>query len=170
MITRTTDQVPNKKIVATYGLVRGKGIRARHIGTDIMAGLKGIVGGEIHEYTKLMGEVREQSIDRMIAEAKRIGANPIRGNPPHHLNGHGRSRGTRCLRNRGQSGRRRREISVSPSRNRHYAGTASFANCRLTISGSSCSELNFIDTTFETPFSSMVTPYIAVAAWIVRLL
>jgi len=79
MITRTTDQVPNKKIVATYGLVRGKGIRARHIGTDIMAGLKGIVGGEIHEYTNLMGEVREQSIDRMIAEAKRIGANPIAG-------------------------------------------------------------------------------------------
>lgn len=79
MIICTTDKVPNKKIVATYGLVRGNGIRARHIGTDIMAGLKGIVGGEIHEYTKLMGEVREQSIDRMISEAKRMGANAIVG-------------------------------------------------------------------------------------------
>ncbi len=79
MIICTTDQVPNKKVVATYGLVRGNGIRARHIGTDIMAGLKGVVGGEIHEYTKLMGEVREQSIDRMVAEAKRMGANAIVG-------------------------------------------------------------------------------------------
>ncbi len=79
MIICTTDNVPNKKIVATYGLVRGNAIRARHLGTDIMAGLKGIVGGEIHQYTKLMGEVREQSIDRMVAEAKRMGANAIVG-------------------------------------------------------------------------------------------
>jgi len=79
MIICTTDNVPNKKIVATYGLVRGNAIRARHLGTDIMASLKGIVGGEIHQYTKLMGEVREQSIDRMVAEAKRMGANAIVG-------------------------------------------------------------------------------------------
>ncbi len=79
MIVSTTETIPNKKIVATYGIVRGNGIRARHLGTDIMAGLKGIVGGEIHEYTKLMGEVREQSIDRMKAEAKRMGANAIVG-------------------------------------------------------------------------------------------
>ncbi len=79
MIICTTDNIPNKKIVATYGLVRGNAIRARHLGTDIMASLKGIVGGEIHQYTKLMGEVREQSIDRMVAEAKRMGANAIVG-------------------------------------------------------------------------------------------
>lgn len=79
MIVCTTDNIPNKKIVATYGLVRGNAIRARHIGTDIMASLKGIVGGEIHQYTKLMGEVREQSIDRMIDEAERMGANAIVG-------------------------------------------------------------------------------------------
>ncbi len=79
MIVSTTDSIPNKKIVATYGLVRGSGIRARHIGTDIMAGFKSIVGGEIHQYSKLMGEVREQSIDRMIAEAKRMGANAVVG-------------------------------------------------------------------------------------------
>ncbi|EDY82570.1 conserved domain protein, putative [Verrucomicrobiia bacterium DG1235] len=69
--------MPGKRITATYGLVRGNAIRARHVGKDIMAGLQTIVGGEIHEYTKLMGEVREQSIDRMKQEAERMGANAI---------------------------------------------------------------------------------------------
>ncbi|MDQ8203006.1 YbjQ family protein [Pelagicoccus sp. SDUM812003] len=79
MILCTTDEIPGKKIVATYGLVRGNAIRARHVGKDIMAGLQTLVGGEIHEYTKLMGEVREQSLDRMSSEAKRMGANAVVG-------------------------------------------------------------------------------------------
>jgi uncharacterized protein YbjQ (UPF0145 family) len=61
----------------TLGLVRGNTIRARHIGKDILAVLKNIVGGEIEEYTKMMGEAREQAIDRMVAEAERFGADAI---------------------------------------------------------------------------------------------
>lgn len=60
-----------------FGLVRGNTIRARHIGRDIMAGLKNIVGGEIFEYTKLMGEAREQALDRMSNEAQMLGANAV---------------------------------------------------------------------------------------------
>ena len=77
MIAVTSEQITGKKIVKTLGLVRGNTIRARHIGKDIMAALKAIVGGEISEYTKLMGESREQSIDRMVNEAERLGANAI---------------------------------------------------------------------------------------------
>ena len=73
----TTDAVPGKKIVKSFGIVRGNTIRARHVGHDIMAGLKNIVGGEIAEYTKLMGEAREQAIDRMVDDAKRLGANAV---------------------------------------------------------------------------------------------
>ena len=79
MIVVTTETVPGKKIVKTLGLVRGNTTRARHIGRDIMAGLKNIVGGEITEYTKLMAESREQALDRMSAEAKRLGANAVVG-------------------------------------------------------------------------------------------
>ncbi len=77
MIIATSDSLPGKRIVKTIGLVRGNTVRARHIGTDLMAGLKNLVGGEVAEYTKLIAESREQSIDRMIAEAKRLGANAI---------------------------------------------------------------------------------------------
>lgn len=77
MIITTTPFIPGKKIIKSFGLVRGNTIRARHVGKDIMAGLKNLVGGEIYEYTKLMGESREQAIDRMIDEAKRLGANAI---------------------------------------------------------------------------------------------
>ena len=79
MIITTTDSIPGKQITQTFGLVRGNTIRARHVGRDIMAGLKNLVGGEIYEYTKLMGESREQSLDRMKKEAQRIGANAIVG-------------------------------------------------------------------------------------------
>ena len=79
MIVVTTESVPGKKIVKTVGLVRGNTTRARHIGRDILAGLKNIVGGEITEYTKLMAESREQALDRMSAEAKRLGANAVVG-------------------------------------------------------------------------------------------
>ena len=77
MIVVTSENIPGKRIVRTLGLVRGNTIRARHIGKDIMAGLRSIVGGEIHEYAKLIAEAREQSIDRMVAEAKQLGANGV---------------------------------------------------------------------------------------------
>lgn len=77
MIVTTTSDISGKKIVKTLGLVRGNTIRTRHVGKDIMAGLKNLVGGEIQEYTKLMAESREQSIDRMRAEATRLGANAV---------------------------------------------------------------------------------------------
>lgn len=77
MIIVTSDNVPGRKIVKTLGLVRGNTIRARHLGRDIMAGLKNIVGGEIEEYTKMLAESREQSIDRMIEAAEEMGANAV---------------------------------------------------------------------------------------------
>ncbi len=79
MLLSTTDTIPTKQIVRHLGLVRGNTIRARHVGKDILAGLKNIVGGEISDYTKMMAESREQSIDRMIEEAKGLGANAIVG-------------------------------------------------------------------------------------------
>lgn len=77
MILVTTDIVPGKTIKKTLGLVRGNTIRARHLGRDIMAFLRSIVGGEIRDYTKMMAESREQAIDRMVEEAENIGANAI---------------------------------------------------------------------------------------------
>lgn len=77
MIVVTSETIANKKIVMTLGLVRGNTVRARHIGKDIMAGLRNIVGGEVHEYAKLLAESREQSLDRMTAEAESLGANAI---------------------------------------------------------------------------------------------
>ena len=79
MMLSTTDTIAGKTIVKHLGLVRGNTIRARHLGKDILAGLRNLVGGEIAEYTKLMGESREQAMDRMIEEAKRLGANAIVG-------------------------------------------------------------------------------------------
>ena len=77
MIINTTESIPGKRITQTFGLVRGNTIRARHMGRDIMAGLKSIVGGEIFEYTKLMAEAREQALDRMKHEAQKLGANAV---------------------------------------------------------------------------------------------
>jgi len=79
MILVTTDSIPGKKVVKVLGLVKGNTIRARHIGKDIMAGFKNIVGGEITDYTKMMAESREQSIDRLIEEAELLGANAVLG-------------------------------------------------------------------------------------------
>jgi uncharacterized protein YbjQ (UPF0145 family) len=73
----TSPDIPGKKIVKTLGIVKGNTIRARHIGKDILAAFKNIVGGEIQEYTKLMAESREQAIDRMIESAEQMGANAI---------------------------------------------------------------------------------------------
>lgn len=77
MIVVTTENIAGKKIVKTIGLVRGNTVRARHIGRDIAAFFRGIVGGEVEEYTKLLAEAREQSVDRMIEEARGVGANAI---------------------------------------------------------------------------------------------
>ncbi|MDT8319678.1 MAG: YbjQ family protein [Xanthomonadales bacterium] len=77
MLVVTSETVANHRIVKTLGLVRGNTVRARHVGKDILAGLRNMVGGEIHEYAKLIAESREQSIDRMVAEALSLGANAI---------------------------------------------------------------------------------------------
>lgn len=77
MIVVTSEAIANKRIVKTLGLVRGNTIRARHIGKDIMAGFRNIVGGEVHEYSKLIGESREQAIDQMVTEAEELGANAV---------------------------------------------------------------------------------------------
>jgi uncharacterized protein YbjQ (UPF0145 family) len=77
MIMVSCDEIPGKRIIKTLGLVRGNTIRARHIGRDIMAMLRGIVGGEIIDYTKMIAEAREQALDRMAAEAEKLGANAI---------------------------------------------------------------------------------------------
>ena len=77
MIVSTTPTVAGKRIVRTLGVVRGNTIRARHLGRDITAALRNVVGGEISEYTKLFAESREQAIDRMVEEARALGANAV---------------------------------------------------------------------------------------------
>ena len=77
MMVVTSETVAGKRIVESLGLVRGNSVRARHIGKDILAGLRNIVGGEVHEYAKLIAESREQALDRMIAEAEGLGANAV---------------------------------------------------------------------------------------------
>jgi len=79
MIVVTTDDIPEKSITKTLGMVRGNTIRARHVGRDIMAGLRNLIGGEVTEYTKLIAESREQAIDRMVDDANRLGANAVVG-------------------------------------------------------------------------------------------
>ena len=79
MLIVTTFDIPGREIIKTLGIVKGNTIRARHVGKDIIAALRGIVGGELHEYTKLLAESREQAIDRMIQDAERLGANAIVG-------------------------------------------------------------------------------------------
>lgn len=77
MIVVTSDHVEGKRVAKTLGMVKGNTIRAKHIGKDIVAGLRNIVGGEIKEYTEMMAESREQAISRMVEDAKKIGANGI---------------------------------------------------------------------------------------------
>lgn len=77
MIIATSSGVEGRRMIRTLGLVRGNTVRARHLGRDIMAALRGVVGGEVNEYTKLMAESREQALDRMIDEAESLGANAI---------------------------------------------------------------------------------------------
>src|SRR3989344_160530 len=77
MILTTTDTIPGKKIVEILGLVRGSTIRAKHVGKDIMAGLKTLIGGEIKGYTETLNEAREQAMERMKEEAKKVNADAI---------------------------------------------------------------------------------------------
>lgn len=77
MMVTPSANIAGFRIVETLGLVRGNTIRARHLGRDVMALLKNIVGGEIEEYTKMMAESREQAIDRMIENAAEMGADAV---------------------------------------------------------------------------------------------
>lgn len=77
MILTTCETIAGKKVIKTLGLVKGNTIRARHLRRDIGAAFRNLVGGEIVEYTKLIAESREQSIDRMVDDAKTLGANAI---------------------------------------------------------------------------------------------
>lgn len=79
MMMTTTDEVPGHRVISVLGLVRGNTVRARHLGVDFLAGLKNLIGGEIADYTKMLAESREQSLDRMRAEALGLGANAIVG-------------------------------------------------------------------------------------------
>ncbi|MEE9554478.1 MAG: heavy metal-binding domain-containing protein [candidate division Zixibacteria bacterium] len=77
MIIATTNEIGGKEISEVLGLVRGNTIRARHLGRDISAALRGLVGGEVKDYTKMMAEAREQALDRMAAEAESKGADAV---------------------------------------------------------------------------------------------
>lgn len=77
MIVATTEKASGYTVVRTLGLVRGSSVRVRHVGMDLIASLRNLAGGEVYEYTKLLAEVREQAVDRMIAEAEALGANGI---------------------------------------------------------------------------------------------
>ncbi|MDX1578160.1 MAG: YbjQ family protein [Gemmatimonadota bacterium] len=79
MIITPRNDVAGHRVAEELGLVRGSTIRARHLGRDILAIFKTLVGGEIQEYTKMMAEAREQAIDRMTDEARSLGANAIVG-------------------------------------------------------------------------------------------
>jgi len=77
MLLVTTEVVEGRKIDEVLGLVRGNTIRARHLGRDVMAGLRNVVGGEIKDYTRMLSQARDQAIERMVKEAENVGANAI---------------------------------------------------------------------------------------------
>lgn len=77
MIITNIPMVPGKQIVEHYGLVSGSTVRAKHIGRDIMASLKNIIGGELKGYTELLNEARKEAVERMIKQAEKLGANAI---------------------------------------------------------------------------------------------
>ena len=77
MILSNIETVPGKNIVQHFGVVSGSLVRSKHFGSDFMAGLKNIVGGELTGYTKLLNETRDEAIDRMIQSAQRLGANAV---------------------------------------------------------------------------------------------
>ena len=77
MLIVNTETIPGKEIIEALGIARGSTVRARNVGRDIFAGLKNLVGGEIDEYTKLQAESREQALERMVADARKLGADAI---------------------------------------------------------------------------------------------
>jgi len=77
MIIVNTETVPGQRIVELKGLVQGNTIRAKHVGRDMMAGLKNLVGGELKGYTELLTEARRESMSRMIGQAEELGANAV---------------------------------------------------------------------------------------------
>ncbi len=77
MILSNTETIPGKQIAEFYGVVSGNTVRAKHVGRDIMAGLKNIVGGELAGYTELLQDSREEATQRMIKQAEAMGANAI---------------------------------------------------------------------------------------------
>lgn len=77
MVLTNVESVPGKSITQHFGLVSGSNVRAKHLGSDMMASLKNLVGGEIQGYTKLLNETREESISRMVQQAQMLGANAI---------------------------------------------------------------------------------------------
>ena len=77
MIMATASEIAGHRVAKTLGIVRGNSVRVRHLGMDILAKLKNLIGGEVEEYTKLLAEAREQSLDRMTREAETRGANAI---------------------------------------------------------------------------------------------
>ncbi|MEE8318391.1 MAG: YbjQ family protein [Dehalococcoidales bacterium] len=79
MIITTSEQIEGRAIAKTIGLVKGSTIRAKHLGKDIIAAFRGIAGGEITEYTRMMAESREQALQRMVEDAEKQGANAIVG-------------------------------------------------------------------------------------------
>ena len=79
MIIATINELPDREVVEVLGLVRGSTIRARHVGRDVMAVMRNLAGGEIREYSKMLGEAREQAVDRMVEEARLLGADAVIG-------------------------------------------------------------------------------------------
>ena len=79
MIVVTTEYISGQKTIRTLGIVKGNTVRACHAGEDLMAFMKNLVGGELGEYTEVIAQAREQAIDRMIEEAKTLGANAVVG-------------------------------------------------------------------------------------------
>jgi uncharacterized protein YbjQ (UPF0145 family) len=77
IIMATSDDVPGRKAVKTLGLVRGHSVRARHLGRDLQAGIRSIFGGRVGVYAELLERSREEAIDDMVAEARKLGANAI---------------------------------------------------------------------------------------------
>lgn len=77
MIISTSENIPNKEIIEVLGVVQGSTVRAKHIGKDIIAGFRNLVGGEVKQYTELLNDAREQAMERMTENAENIGADAI---------------------------------------------------------------------------------------------
>ena len=77
MIVTNTEDVPGMTVRANHGIVTGSTVRAKHVGRDVMAGLKSLFGGELRGYTELLGEARHEAVERMKSEARQRGANAV---------------------------------------------------------------------------------------------